>query len=351
MGCMKEALQPDSGLHLKAPPLGTEVTEARDIVMTEVTGDSAKMGPNPTPGKDSAHMSAYELLFRCFTCKRLAHYAHMRFPTELSSDASVAEIAQFYQTAKAWLCGDCSSYLYGLDKILAWRPYPANAVEPLHPSNEPPNYKSPLPREYLVKWLDRSYRRTQWVPHMWLVSTNHAKLKHFLAGGSKVALLATAMEEDKPMDIDEPAPLFEIAESRASSTKPGINTPSLPQDAIPDAERRIPPAWKTVDRVLDVLLWHPRRRTGKSKKHQSKKGKRKVQRIESDDESDEELGNGIQEELDYTFDHGEQPSADLTETVSEWEARNKPSTISMINIDQVVWVFTKWDDLGYDEGN
>ena len=129
-----------------------------------------------------------ELLFRCFTCKRLSHYAEL--PPKIEDDDEVVEIAASYQ--KNWLCMDCSSYIYSLDKILAWRPYPATVVE------EDPgraDYKSHLPREYLVKWEERGYRRTTWVPHMWLLSTSPGKLKNFVAGGSKVELLTANVEK------------------------------------------------------------------------------------------------------------------------------------------------------------
>ncbi|KAJ7793929.1 hypothetical protein B0H14DRAFT_3159356 [Mycena olivaceomarginata] len=170
-----------------------------------------------------------------------------------------APVAVHY--TNSWLCADCSSFRFDLDKILAWRPYPANAIELPRKSDEPPHYKTPLPREYLVKWVDRSYRRTQWVPHMWLVSTNVAKLENFLADGSKVELLDEPINETTA-DEDNPAQFQVVVESRGSSVKPGGAQKAVaarPQDSVPDAERRIPPAWKTVDRVLDLLLWRPQK--------------------------------------------------------------------------------------------
>ncbi len=109
-----------------------------------------------------------ELLFRCVKCKRVAHYAHLFKDDE---DMSLPEIAIHFQVETDWQCRDCASFTFHVEKILAWRPYPANAPNIHVLSADPPNYKENLFREYLIKWDGRSYRRAQWVPHMWLSST------------------------------------------------------------------------------------------------------------------------------------------------------------------------------------
>lgn len=310
MGCMDVALIPDN------PETGKSSEELtlplnKDIIESRVGyGVSSK-------GTDDDHTASdhRELLFRCLTCKRIAHYKHLSLPPHMSEDNTLAEIAQFY--TQNWLCADCSSYKYGVDKILAWRPYPPNAVDPLRPKNEPQNYKNSLPREYLVKWLDRSYRRVQWVPHMWLVSTHYGRLRNFLSGGSKVELLKIVEEDEKMLVDEQHPPTFDIGnQSRASSTKPGSSSTSIVQEAVPDAERRIPPAWKTIDRVLDLYLW-----------------------------SGEEY---MENERRLAFDQGEQPGDSYIETISQWESRTE-RTFSVSDIEQVVWTFLKWDDLGYDD--
>lgn len=42
-------------------------------------------------------------------------------------------------------------------QIIAWRPLPADAKETVEP-DEIPSHKDPLPREYLVKWVDRGFQ-------------------------------------------------------------------------------------------------------------------------------------------------------------------------------------------------
>jgi chromodomain-helicase-DNA-binding protein 4 len=161
------------------------------------------------------------------------------------------------------------------------------------------------------------------------------------------------------MDGQGPAePTFEITSgnSRDPSTTPGTATPTWLSDAIPDAELRVPVAWKTVDRVLDVLLWHPQKRKGpknmqKRVKAQGKgkgKAKRRVDSDEDSEDSDISLDEDIEKEHIATFRDGEQPSDDLTETLDEWEARTG-NRFGMNEIDRVVWAFLKWDDLGYEQ--
>ncbi|KAG7450689.1 uncharacterized protein BT62DRAFT_985010 [Guyanagaster necrorhizus] len=324
MTCMEAAVEPDP----------SRVQKPQDASIT----NPVPTDPDNTNTKEND--VARELRFRCFTCKRLSHYDHLPKPPNHVAD-TVAEIAEHYQ--RNWLCHDCASFTYPLDKILAWRPYPVNAVEPPRSLDETPNYKSPLPREYLVKWEERSYRRLNWVPHMWLLSTHPSKLRNFLTGGSKVELLATSR---KQIELEEPASIFdEVDQSRASSVKPGTSTPQLLQDAIPDAESRIPPEWKTVDRILDIRLW-----CSKPKKKAVNKDKGTLRRTSSDEEMEDDTDNSFGSDYNAAFSSGEQPHNSLLETVDDWEERTGDD-FTTENIELVVWAFIKWDDLGYDEAS
>jgi hypothetical protein len=182
---------------------------------------------------------------------------------------------------------------------------------------------------------------------MWLVSTHQAKLKNFLTGGSKVELIKAAEQE---RDETGPGLIFEVDDdSRASSTKPGIVTSFSPLEAASDAEKRIPSAWKTIDRILEVRLWNPQHPKRQPKRRGStQKGKRKANVVGSDDDA-EELEESMERERVLAFECGEQPDVNLLESVSDWEARTG-ETFTLENISQVVWAFIKWNDLGYDEG-
>ncbi|KAG0704357.1 SNF2 family DNA-dependent ATPase [Suillus ampliporus] len=288
-----------------------------------------------------------DLVYRCFTCKRLAHYRHLPIPDtfEIDDPASIddTKLASFYQFETGWRCADCFSYEYTVDKILAWRPYPADAIEPQHWLTNPPDPKTMLPREYLVKWNERSYRRAQWVPHMWLASTTYSKLKNFIATGPKVELLDNPPPEENAMQVDSSAkeiPIPPVSFETSTST-PEVEAKSASSlSPLPDAERHIPPAWKTTDRVLDVLFW---------KVKQS--GHRKRGKKNSVVESDEDVGLPLelQDQLVKTQLKGEQPSDDCVVTVDDFLRTVDKSELDIKDIKYVAWAFIKWDDLGYNE--
>ncbi|GBE77743.1 hypothetical protein SCP_0106250 [Sparassis crispa] len=353
MMCREVVLKPDQ-IHSAHPEQKAQTSLPENDGDVEMADASANLAP-VVDGDVDADKPAKEMAFRCFTCKRLAHYAHLPVPPNWPSDVTPAELAHHYQATNGWRCADCVSFIYTAEHILAWRPYPEGAVEPPREADEPINYKASLPREYLVKWTDRGYKRTQWVPHMWLLAMQPARLKNFLHGGSNVQLLPEVVNEVEASKDEEPS-AFEIGgeASRDVSVHPEPRVMSA-LDPDPDAQRKVPPAWKTVDRVLDVLVWYPERRfPPKSKKSKAKgRGKKRVQRMESDEEESEGENPerlAAEAERAAAFDEGEQPSADLTETVDEYEERTgEPLTED--DIDRVVWCFIKWDDMGYDDAS
>jgi chromodomain-helicase-DNA-binding protein 4 len=329
-----------------------ETVDAPPISRQQATGDVSgsapgrpdcdiEMADGSGPTVDAA--TSREHVFRCFTCKRAAHWNHLPVPS--GNDGTPVSLAVHYRLGTKWLCHDCSSYTFALDKILAWRPYPKNATQPAAGAT---SYKSQLPREYLVKWTKRSYRRTSWVPHMWLLSTSPAKLKNFLASGSRVKLLERpAAEQAATQDDGAVAGAGDSREPSApvDSEDSASNAPF----AAADAERRIPPAWKTVDRVLDVLLWAPEKRSNTRRRAgRSHPGNPRVKHVAEDSSADDSVSTEVENQRSAAYDLGEQPDEDLTETVAEWEKRTKKQ-LSSEDAGLVIWAFIKWDDLGYEE--
>lgn len=317
-----------------------------------------------SPGLPSSEAS--ELLFRCKTCKRLAHYAHLPQP-EGGADLTLAQLAHYYQSTYDWECTDCISYIHPLDAILAWRPYPANAVESDQPTGSVPAYKADLPREYLVKWVGRSYRRLQWVPHMWLASTCSTKLKNFLVSGPKVQLLDIAQdgEGDRTQDNLVVADIAKQSDasivvasdnSRDPSAQPTSEEEQGPPPPLPDAESRVPATWRTIDRVLDVRLWDPTRynqsQRGKNVKARQRGRTTKQKRIESDLEDGTDMDNADEQARAAAialFEEGEESSQNVLETVKQWEKRTG-KTLGSEDAQLVVGAFIKWVDLAYEEG-
>lgn len=305
IGCGQVALEPDTRLKLRQNE--------------NANGDATMKETQPRQELDIPK----ELLFRCLTCKRLSHYEHLPPPNH--SDASewdAVSLAKHY--AEDWLCGDCASFTYKVEKIIAWRPSPVDAVQPGEP-----NYRDQLPREYLIKWKDRSYRRVTWVPHMWILATHGGMLRNFTLGtGTRVTLMdhlvLEEVQESEPTaavgdtgDSPPPVTFGDVVEDAPLPTTDDDG----PVEAIPDAHLRIPPAWKTVDRVLDIILWRKKR--------------------DSHDE-DMERQRKVASEL------GEQPSDDYIYNLDSWERANKRD-IAKKDIGQVAYAFFKWKDLGYDD--
>jgi chromodomain-helicase-DNA-binding protein 4 len=347
MGCKTVALEPESLGTEKSedqiPRLGSVTVTGRDPAVPKGSDTLSEQSP-PIGGQcDDLAIPSKELLFRCRLCKRLAHYAHLppRQPLkDAAQEVDVETTAEYYQRNQDWLCADCISFAYRAEKILAWRPYPANAQQPELPHGESISPKMHLPREYLVKWQDRSYRRVQWVPHGWLASVHAVLLRNFLLHGPKVELLAHAVREDQVANaVSEGGIGGSSKESDEPRPKAGVRSEDVALLPSFDAERRIPPAWKTVDRVLDALIWSPREQRPKA-------NKRKTAPKETMASADTAA---IQREWDEAFELGEVPSAQNTKTLDEWEAE-KGDELSVDDIDHVVWAFIKWDDLGYDEG-
>lgn len=92
MGCMDTALEPDpSRLKTDESLSPTQhLKNVEDIVMK----DAAIRKP-------VIHSLAQELLFRCCTCKRLAHYCHLPTPPSLD-DPTIPEVGEHYQQSKSW---------------------------------------------------------------------------------------------------------------------------------------------------------------------------------------------------------------------------------------------------------
>jgi chromodomain-helicase-DNA-binding protein 4 len=350
MGCKNVALEPES---LGLQKAEDEIPRSGSVAVTGgapalPNGRDALSEQSPPIGGQCNNLAipSKELLFRCKLCKRLAHYAHLpsdRLMKDSAEEVDVEATAEYYQRDQDWLCADCVSFLYRVEKILAWRPYPANEPQPELPHGESISPKLHLPREYLIKWQDRSYRRVQWVPHGWLASIHSGLLRNFLLHGPKVELLEHAVRENQ---IANAASEGGIGSSNKESDEPRPKAGGSSEDValLPslDAERRIPPAWKTVDRVLDVLMWSPL-------EQRSKANKKRVTRKEMMASADPAATSDAQKEWNEAFELGEVPSAQNTRTVDQWEV-DKEDELSVDDIDRVVWAFIKWDDLGFDEG-
>lgn len=364
MSCKEIALKPGGILvsivdKAHIPDTPTVMTDG-DAVMAEAMKEGEEPSCEDQHASKLEGQAVKELLFRCMTCKRVAHYSHLP-PSRYAKPEdkfSPDELATWYQSECQWQCAECVSFTYSVEHVIAWRPFPGGAVEPRLQPGEQPNYKSALPREYLIKWVDRSYKRVQWVPHMWLLATHQAKLKNFLAKGSHVLLLPEPVTEDAvdttllsaedpTFDNDEDGNPADIDGSAKANDVPWLVT------SLPDAEKRIPPGWKTIDRVLDVLLWKTRDVVAKQPGKAIKKKQHALVLSDDDDAPNKDptdlLDDDALWERKLAYDEGEQPGENVTETAAEFEKR-KGRRLREGDIGLVAWGFFKWNGLGYEDG-
>ncbi|KAJ7133915.1 hypothetical protein C8R43DRAFT_1110370 [Mycena crocata] len=211
-----------------------------------------------SPMLDVTFSVSRALLFRCVACKRPSHLSHIpEYPLTRLPDVSFRDF-----------CPDCSTCCYDLDRIIAWRPCPLRSGAELTSDLS-------YPREFLVKWAQRSYRHLKWVHERWFdISRNTAeKLGKFL--------------QDNP-------------------------------DSTPEAERTIPSAWTTIERVSDLVLWY--RPAGENTATWTK-----------------------QRTLTMTL--GECPDSQFLLSMEDWEIQTGRK-FSIADVEEVAWLFVKWEGLG-----
>jgi chromodomain-helicase-DNA-binding protein 4 len=303
-------------------------------------GTSPSISPNIRP-----------LAFRCRECLRSAHYDCLPPPPGFLGEAEA--VIPHYQDN--WTCADCATFTHDVESLLAWRHHPENIS---HPAGEKVNYRAYLPREYLVKWRGRGYNRCQWVPHSWLLFKSRSILQRFVDDGSRIPLLEKHISPETTQRSSE--------SSRAGSVSTGL----ADEDVVPEgetgeasddvwqasfkadplAERRIPPGWTRTDRVLDAMFWKPKLK-GSKKTKRSQRIRQLV--IESDEDSDDATETFVNEDPELVEqrlaaqDEGIEPDRKLLENMEERVGRTK-GEITETDIEDVAWVYIKWDELPHD---
>lgn len=215
------------------------------------------------------------LLFRCISCKRPAHWICMPFDKDddSSSDIEIAQNesaerldthhlqdrAQYYQSD--WKCDDCDRWTAKPDVILAWRPFAFESMDEKQLKNaDMPSHRDPhAPVEYYIKWQEQSYRRAEWVPHAFckrysdmkicpgltliaslVAATSNARLRNFLERGSE---LRDAAAEEANVNEDE-------GQGRGTL----VDVSKFGKAPNPRADEDIPRDWVSIDRVINCTF-------------------------------------------------------------------------------------------------
>ncbi|EPS33346.1 hypothetical protein PDE_08308 [Penicillium oxalicum 114-2] len=132
----------------------------------------ANGGKDPITPVDMARINNVdELLFRCASCHRAFHFEHLK--TEDMQDTS--ELISHFTTH--WQCHDCTDAPGDIETLVAWR----LVEKPLGASRLPLVELIPeVEKQYLVKWKQKSYFRTTWMPGDWVWGfTNTAMRRAF----------------------------------------------------------------------------------------------------------------------------------------------------------------------------
>ncbi|OCF38336.1 hypothetical protein I317_07902 [Kwoniella heveanensis CBS 569] len=321
-------------------------------------------------------------MFRCLRCKQCVHYEHLEVPRSLGDTPPLKEVANHYQIrsdeGEAWFCHQCRGWIWTVDIIIAWRPAPAEAVEPALDEDEKANWKDALPREYLVKWTNRGFRHVTWVPHAWLQITSAAKLRNFLEKGPSLDLVTDETLAARGDEMEQPTIANVTAEEDRSAMKRNLSRDDDGKKEEPwtgigpgpekDAEASLPIEWSTVDRVLDIMLLLP-----STTKVKAKPVQRRGQRImsvslsaagstrgspapDAQDQGDSKEAKALnpaevmREKLGLK--DGAQPPKDIMVDIDSWE-EHTGRELDESDVDEIselaMWCFVKWDDLQYDQ--
>ncbi|CAH7684457.1 P-loop containing nucleoside triphosphate hydrolase protein, partial [Phakopsora pachyrhizi] len=205
------------------------------------------------------------LLFRCISCRRVAHYSCLPssgedYPTDLD------EIAEYWQ--RDWSCADCDELSnIELENILAWRRPTIKKTSHTTPPSAPeqsilgslhdsprgrdnnktrsdvklPSWKHPFEEaEYLCKYVDFSYSDCSWLTHSYLAARYPQRLRSFLTNGPLVDLKQFS-EGRQGFDSDSDEDSVDIGDELPFNLNPDEN-----------AEQKIPKAWLTPERILSI---------------------------------------------------------------------------------------------------
>jgi chromodomain-helicase-DNA-binding protein 4 len=194
------------------------------------------------------------------------------------------------------------------------------------------------------------YRRVEWVPHLFLVARFRSRLSNFLRKGPSINLLDYTSHEvqqrvaERSVTTGVPVSPTRVAHHTAVDDDDAIEDDVIRTPAAdPDADLRIPSAWRLVDRILYVYFWNPGRAQKKNKQQQQLFARQRARRVVSTS-SEEESDDEDQQERAQLQD-GVKPDDPLLET---WIDRRDRKHITEKDADDVVWAYMKWQDLPYE---
>ena len=116
------------------------------------------------------------VLFRCTACFQAFHFEHLpprkENLFEIDDDAQKAE-KRWTEYCEDWTCNDCRNAKAAVGGLIAWRPKKPDTyiygigVEDMVEDD----------KEYLIKWHNKSYNQSEWMPGPWVWGVTHKSMR------------------------------------------------------------------------------------------------------------------------------------------------------------------------------
>lgn len=151
-------------------------------------------GKDPITSVDMTRINNVDnLLFRCSGCRRAYHLDHLPPLSDDYGDNVAA--SRFQQYSSRWKCLDCISAPDEIAAMVAWRPVQPDLVD------RAASKLAEDKKEYLIKWRNKSYHHTTWMPGTWVWGVaKHAMRRAFLKSDKDINPQKSA-EEAVPEDF------------------------------------------------------------------------------------------------------------------------------------------------------
>ena len=130
-------------------------------------------GTSPSDNDDSS-----STLSRCTKCKRLLEFPDEQQQQQQQLDGIHSLSTRHPICIQYQQCPLCITFKAKAKEILAWR---LSDAEQRHRTDNARLDEMTLARkEFLVKWMDMSYRHVAWVPEDWIKATNNALYEDYI---------------------------------------------------------------------------------------------------------------------------------------------------------------------------
>ncbi|KAJ5168096.1 uncharacterized protein N7482_003690 [Penicillium canariense] len=183
----------------------------------------ANGGTDPITPVDMAQVNSIDnILFRCASCHRAFHIEHL----PAKPDHDLTEVFCEYTTH--WQCQECSDAPGEIEALAAWRP----CNSPFKGSRQPLVEVIPeVEKEYLVKWKQKSYFRTNWMPGDWVWGVSTVAMRRAFFNSPKARNPIWTAEEAIPEENLRIDIVFDVTFPDGTDPE-DLNNPELVQEAF-----------------------------------------------------------------------------------------------------------------------